>query len=93
MHNTAHRAANPNSDSEQDRQAYNAAFNELGLNWFWDAATHQRLQASTCERERIRIYLTHQHAHLLKAYDADFLVNAIHTNKQKRVPSVAPHVG
>ena len=85
MCNTANRTASPGPDSELDRQAYNAAFNELGLNWFWDAATHQRLQASACERERIRIYLTRQHAHLLKAYDADFLVNAIHSTKQKRL--------
>jgi hypothetical protein len=69
---------------EADRHAYNAAFDELGLMWFWDSETHRRLQADADEREGIRTYLLTQQAHLLKAYDADFLVNAIHTTKQRR---------
>ena len=69
---------------EADRHAYNAAFDELGLTWFWDSETHRALQTATDERAGIRSYLLTQQAHLLKAYDADFLVNAIQTAKQRR---------
>ena len=75
-------------EAETHRHAYNCAFTDLGLPWFWDAATHSRLQASADERERIRIYLQTQQAHLLTAYDADFLVNAIHTTKQRHVENL-----
>ena len=30
-------------DEELDRNAFNAAFNELGLRWYWDAETHVEL--------------------------------------------------
>lgn len=79
---TANRTAEPRH--EADRHAYNAAFDELGLTWFWDSETHRRLQAAADERAGIRTYLLTQQAHLLKAYDADFLVDAIHTTKQRR---------
>jgi len=91
--NTMYQAASHQSptghDAELHRNAFNAAFSELGLAWFWDSDTHHRLQANEDERERIRIYLETQHAHLLKAYDADFLVNAIHNAKQRRLESMS----
>jgi len=69
----AHRPAD-----EIDRNAYNAAFHELGFRWYWDLDTYQRLAHSGLDPEqRIRHYLETQHAHLLKAYDAAFLVDVI----------------
>lgn len=85
MQNAAPQLAHRPNDAEQDRQAYNAAFDELGLAWIWDTDTHRRLQGNADERDRIRSYLTAYQAHLFTAYDADFLVNAIHLTKQKRV--------
>lgn len=64
-----------------DRNAYNAAFYELGLGWHWDAGTFERMQSVDCEAERIRLYLQTHQAHLLNAYDADFLARAIETTK------------
>ncbi|MDW5444779.1 hypothetical protein [Polaromonas sp. SM01] len=61
--------------AEAQRHAYNAAFEELGLTWHWDAATYARLQAHG--RNAVRVYLETEQAHLLRAYEADFLVNAI----------------
>lgn len=66
-------------DAQAHRQAYNAAFEELGLSWHWDPATYACLPATG--PEGLRAYLEKEHPHLLRAYDADFLVNAIETAK------------
>lgn len=67
--------------SEVDRNAYNAAFEALSLSWHWDAATFARLQIHG--RDRVRAYLETEQPHLLRAYDADFLVNAVETVKSR----------
>jgi hypothetical protein len=66
---------------EIERNAYNAAFYELGLRWHWDEDTFARLRTSTCERERVRTYLQAHQAHLLRAYDVEFLIDAIIAKK------------
>ncbi|GAC1317360.1 MAG: hypothetical protein NVSMB28_04780 [Collimonas sp.] len=63
--------------------AYNAAFYELGLRWHWDTDTYHALQHNACEKERIRVYLQTNQPHLLKAYDADFLIDAIQNTKAR----------
>lgn len=60
-----------------ERAAFNAAFYELGLRWHWDEETYEGLRALPDERERVQRYLRTQQAHLLRAYDADFLTDAI----------------
>ena len=67
--------------SEAHRQAYNAAFEELGLNWHWDPITYACLPAQG--RDGLRAYLKKEHAHLLRAYDEDFLMDAIETAKTR----------
>jgi hypothetical protein len=67
--------------TEAHRQAYNAAFDELGLSWHWDPVTYACLPATG--RDGLRAYLEKEHAHLLRAYEADFLVNAIETAKAR----------
>lgn len=66
--------------AEAQRQAYNAAFEELGLNWHWDPVTYACLPAGA---RGVRAYIEQQHPHLLRAYDADFLVNAVETTRQR----------
>ena len=66
-----------------DRSAFNAAFYELGLRWHWDDATFEALAVDPCERQRVRRYLEGAQAHLLRAYDADFLTDAILAAKQR----------
>jgi hypothetical protein len=63
---------------EIERNGYNVAFSELGLEWYWDAETYSGLQSIPEEKNRVRVYLETHQPHLLRAYDADFLVNAIH---------------
>jgi hypothetical protein len=67
---------------EMELDAYNAAFFDLGFRWHWDRATYNQLLHQSPEpSERILSYLRGQHPHLLKAYDAAFLVDAIETRK------------
>ena len=49
---------------------YDAAF-ELDLGWQWDASTYGS------GPEGLRACLEKEHPHLLRAYDAEFLVNAV----------------
>lgn len=69
---------------ETDRHAYNAAFEALGLSWHWDAATYEHLHTLAWEgRERVKTYLQAEQSHLLRAYDADFLTDAIEAAKAR----------
>jgi len=70
---------------ELERNAYNAAFYELGLHWHWDSQTYSALMRLQPEA-RIRHYLETEHPHLLQAYDADFLAAAIHERKREHKP-------
>jgi hypothetical protein len=79
----------PAEANEFELHAYNAAFYELGLRWHWDADTHEQLlQESADAGERLRIYLTRIHPHLLRAYDADFLIAAIEAKKAQHLKSM-----
>ena len=72
---------NDDPQAEAQRLAYNAAFDELGLSWSWDAETFARLPAGA--RQRVQAYLEREHPHLLRAYDADFLVEAVESTKER----------
>ena len=63
---------------DRELDAYNAAFYELGLRWHWDSATYEALLSLGGDgATRVRHYLQTQQPHLLRAYDADFLVAMI----------------
>lgn len=74
-------------DAEARRNAYNAAFYELGLGWFWEAGCH--LAGPAGERACVRDYLAEHQPHLLTVYDADFLVDAILAAKARCAPQMA----
>ena len=57
--------------SAESTQQYLLAFEALGLEWHWDAS------------EPVRAYIEREHPHLLRAYDADFLVNAIEAARRR----------
>ena len=85
MTNAALKLSCSNPAADTDLNAYNAAFNELGLPWYWDASTHRQLHAYAGygDGECVRVYLNTQQPHLLKAYEAEFLVNAIQATKAR----------
>lgn len=68
---------------EMHLHAYNAAFYELGLRWHWDANTYRNLHCKGGETDRVRAYIETHQPHMLKAYDAEFLVNAIQEAKAR----------
>ena len=72
-----------------ERDAFNAAFRELGLRWHWDAATFQELKSIAGDGERIRTYMETHAPHLLKAYDAEFLASAVGAVKTERLDAYA----
>ena len=63
--------------ADAQRQAYNAAFYELGLRRHWDSADYDCQMCVESQRAHLRRYLESRHPHMLRVYDADFLVNAI----------------
>jgi hypothetical protein len=77
------------SASDLRRDAYNAAFHELGLTWYWDSETYGELAPrGAAERERIAGYLRSHQPHLLKAYEADFLIEAIEKAQSRCLESM-----
>jgi hypothetical protein len=80
----------PRRDEDLERNAYNAAFDELGLPWHWDSETYATLlDHSACPNTRIRRYLETRHPHLLTAYEPEFLASAIEERKARRQPAGA----
>jgi len=71
----------PHDTLEIERNAYNVAFCELGLDWYWDAPTYADLRTRAREACHVRSYLEAERPHLLRAYDAEFLVQAIETRR------------
>ena len=57
------------------------ACDELDLNWEWDTATYGS------GREGLRAYIEKERPHLLRAYDADFLVQAVETSRARMAVS------
>lgn len=51
------------------------ACDELDLSWEWDPATYGS------GREGLRNYLEKERPHLLRAYDADFLLQAVEASR------------
>jgi hypothetical protein len=76
-----HQPEAPDASSEAHRHAYNTAFNELDLDWYWDAETFARLRPFG--RAGVRAYVETARPHLLRAYDVDFLVDAIELVKAR----------
>jgi hypothetical protein len=69
---------------EAERNSLNAAFYELGFRWHWDIDTYNALMVQrSSTAERIRHYLETWQPHLLKAYDAEFLVELIQEKKAR----------
>ncbi len=71
------------SSLEIERNGYNVAFSELGLEWYWDAKTYAELHNIPEEKNRVRTYIETHQPHLMRAYDADFLATAIHAARAR----------
>jgi hypothetical protein len=72
-----------NLHNEALLSAYNAAFSDLGLRFRWSQATLDFFDDVSNEVARISAYIERFHAHLLNAYDADFLAQLIFDRKNQ----------
>jgi HAD superfamily hydrolase (TIGR01509 family) len=64
--------------SDLQRQAFNAAFAEAGLDWVWDGATYRDLLSINGGQERLRAY---RDADATRANTTDVLIAALHNRK------------
>lgn len=73
------------ADTERDghRVAFNRAFDEAGLDWFWDEARYRALLRVTGGKERIRLYLSEDWPDLLEAPDTDERIRSLHAAKTR----------
>ena len=69
--------------AESERGAYNRAFSELGLEWYWDARTFEQLRSCNGDKHCIHAYIETHHPHLLQAYDGGSLATAIDTVRRR----------
>ena len=80
---------------EYDREQLNRAFWDLGLRFQWDDPTWRNLVGYPTLVEKLRVYLEHQHPHLLKTYDCEFLGRILEerlaTPVDARIGLEAPH--
>ncbi|GGI21331.1 MAG: hypothetical protein REI95_11855 [Oxalicibacterium faecigallinarum] len=83
MFKFAHTQQAAHDVADLHRNAFNAAFYELGLRWHWDADTDHDLSDNTGSTQRLRHYLENDQSHLLKVYEADFLIDAIQSAKAR----------
>ena len=80
----------PDRAAESERGAYNQAFAELGLEWYWDERTYRELRACAGDKHCIHAYIEANHPHLLQAYDGSSLADAIE-GIRRRVSEAALH--
>jgi len=73
------------ADTERDghRPAFNAAFAEAGLDWFWDATLYGELLAVTGGKERIRFFAEQYDRAFLQQPDLDARIAALHAAKTR----------
>jgi hypothetical protein len=76
--------------SEVERGAYNRAFSELGLEWYWDERTYDSLKSCAGGKDCVQAYIERHHPHLLQAYDSGFLAAAV-DSVRRRLSGAMPH--
>ena len=73
------------ADTERDghRLAFNAAFNDFGLNWNWNIALYGKLLSVTGGKERIRYFLDRYAPDKLKINELETWITDLHNTKTK----------
>jgi hypothetical protein len=73
----------PATDEDEDCAAFNVVFDELGFDWRLEPRLYSALSSIADERERLCAYVREHQPHLLKAYDLQFLCDAILDMKRR----------
>ena len=73
------------ADTERDghRIAFNLAFRQAGLDWYWHEALYGQLLAVTGGKERIRHYVAEHNIVIPERVDFDAVVAKLHADKTK----------
>jgi len=73
------------ADTERDghRVAFNLAFADAGLDWYWDVPTYGRLLYTTGGKERLRHFIEHDLREFIAPTGLDGFVNEIHAAKNR----------
>jgi hypothetical protein len=69
--------------------AYNHAFCELELPWRWDEETLAELKRLAGERDIVGAYVERRQAHLLRAYEKDFIQELVHSARARYQETLA----
>ncbi|MHB8915848.1 MAG: HAD family hydrolase [Thiobacillus sp.] len=79
------------ADTERDghRPAFNQAFSDAGLDWYWDVALYGKLLAVTGGKERMKHYIDHYRPDYTKPADFDEMVEDLHKNKTRHYVDLA----
>jgi hypothetical protein len=91
MTSHARRRTEANTVVHREVDLYNAAFEELGLEWRLEGGVYARYAGVADEQARIVACIEAQYPHLLKAYDRSFLHNVIREAKAQQSQVSAPH--
>lgn len=73
------------ADTERDghRPAFNAAFQEFGLNWYWDVELYGKLLQITGGKERIRFYIEKYAPNALNRENLSDWIAELHKTKTR----------
>ncbi|MHB1532918.1 MAG: hypothetical protein ACYCS3_12290 [Acidithiobacillus sp.] len=72
-------------DDDLEVRAFNAAFNQLGLRFQWNATTFNELSKFQSEKAGVLSFIQSNQPHLFKAYNPDFLCELICTIKESYI--------
>lgn len=73
----ARRTQHPAQPYAREVDTYNAAFEDLGVEWRLELAVYARHAAIADARARLCACIETQYPHLLKVYDRDFIGNVV----------------
>lgn len=71
--------------------AYNHAFCELELPWSWDATTLSQLKSIAADSDVVSAYVERSQAHLLRAYEKEFLRDLVHAARDRYRQEASGH--
>ena len=82
-----------NTERDGHRPAFNQAFNDAGLDWYWDVALYGQLLAVTGGKERMKHYIDHYRPDYSKPADFDDRVAELHKSKTRHYTALLSRGG
>lgn len=82
------------AETERDghRLAYQATFDELGLDWHWDERLYGELLAVAGGKERMEAFVREHAPPVPPGANLEALIAEIHERKRRRFAAIGPHI-